>query len=212
MPYKLYKLKARLGLAAIQMQCFAISLTALVKQNLTRPPDLPIAMSSAQRAATPTRPNLQKAVMRKMEDGNVGGAVRLLSSEDAIAQPSAEVLHALQSKHPAADPDALYPSDPTITQPESPPVTSDEIFFAVSSLPNGSAGGIDGMLPQHIKDALSSQNGDTATRRTSGHHDSREGVCGYLPAVVWRMPHGPDQEGWRDSTDCSWRHIPPFSY
>ena len=146
------------------------------------------------------------------------GAVRLLSSEDAIVQPSAEVLHALQSKHPAADLDALYPPDPTITQPESPPVTSDEIFSAVSSFPNGSAGGIDGMLPQHIKDALSSQNGDTATRlaeatrRTSGHHDSREGFCGYLPAVVWRMPHGPDQEGWRDSTDRSWQHIAPFSW
>ena len=50
-----------------------ISLTTLVKQNLTRPPDLPISMSSAQRAATPTRPNLRKAVMRKMEDGNVSG-------------------------------------------------------------------------------------------------------------------------------------------
>ena len=49
--------------------------------------------------------NLAKLVSLKLEEGNYKGAVRLISSEDVFAIPSAEALQTLQDKHPQAHKD-----------------------------------------------------------------------------------------------------------
>src|SRR6267154_1619967 len=43
---------------------------------------------------------LARAVTVRLEEGNYKGAVRLLASNDALASPTPETLHALREKHP----------------------------------------------------------------------------------------------------------------
>jgi len=90
------------------------STTTVVKRNLTHPLDLQATTTPQNRPAKNKLAvsHLRKAVERKFQDGDVSGAVRLLSSEDAVALPSPEVLPILQAKHPAAYTEADYPPGP----------------------------------------------------------------------------------------------------
>lgn len=87
---------------------------------------------------------LRRQVEAKIQDGNIG-AVRLLSSDEAVTIPDANTLEALHAKHP---PDKDNPNYPPAA--EGPPgfvgVTSTEVSKTVQSFPNGSA--------QHLKDML----------------------------------------------------------
>jgi hypothetical protein len=100
-----------------------------------------------------------------MLDGNISGAVRILSSDDSIAPHTAEVLNILRSKHPQGDPNAVYPPAPD-DDPVFESVKAHEIVQAISSFPNGSACGMDGFFPQHLKDLISTSAGDIATKLT----------------------------------------------
>ncbi|GAU96870.1 LOW QUALITY PROTEIN: hypothetical protein RvY_08244 [Ramazzottius varieornatus] len=90
----------------------------------------------------------------KINEGGICGALRVLSSEDSVAVPTPEVLDTLRDTHPSESPDSLFPDPPDqLSLPEE--VTVEEILAAVKSFPNGSAGGVDGLRPQHLKDMLS---------------------------------------------------------
>ena len=63
---------------------------------------------------------------------------------------------ALRSKHPAAHPDTSLPSAPKEEALEAALVVSErEMFQAIRSFPRGSAGGPDGLRPQHLVDMTS---------------------------------------------------------
>ena len=92
-------------------------------------------------------------VAAKLEEGDFTGAIRLACSEDTIADRNVPTLNALQAKHPAPHPDTQIPPAPlepscTLT------VSEEEVARAVRSFPNGSAGGPDGLRPQHLKDMI----------------------------------------------------------
>ena len=93
---------------------------------------------------------LASRVSSKLEEGDFKGAVRLACTEDTIADKSDATLEALKLKHPPPHPDSSIPplpeALPTIT------VSEEEIVGAIKSFPNGSAGGPDGLRPQHLKD------------------------------------------------------------
>ena len=60
-------------------------------------------------------------------------------------------LDALRRKHPPPHPDSQRPSPPG--EPSCYPTISEEaVTLAIRSFPKGSAGGPDGLLPQHLKD------------------------------------------------------------
>ena len=102
----------------------------------------------------PDRFNLAKAISSKLEDGNVKAAVRLLFSDDAPAQPSLESLAQLQAKHPAAAVDRKpFPHPDSYS---SLIVDESEVLNAIRSFPAGSAGGPDGLRPQHLVDLVKS--------------------------------------------------------
>ena len=88
----------------------------------------------------------------KLEDGNVRAAIRLLMSEDSPAAPSPQSLSALREKH--------LPSSSVLTDLPAPQpqqclsVDKSEVRRHVLSFPAGSAGGPDGLRPQHIRDLL----------------------------------------------------------
>ncbi|GAV06934.1 hypothetical protein RvY_16842 [Ramazzottius varieornatus] len=106
-----------------------------------------------------TNATLKKIVEGELNDADISGALRVLSSEDIVAVPSLEIL---RSKHPAEAAGSSFPEPPDPTQlPDD--VTVDEIMAAVQSLPNGSAGGIDCLRPKHMKDMLAGAANGTTT-------------------------------------------------
>ena len=119
----------------------------------------------------------------KINDADISGALRVLSSEDSIATPSTEVLDVLRSKHPVEMPDAVYP-DPPDWSALPPDVTVEEVLAAVQSFPNGSAGGIDGLRPQHLKDMLNQSIG-------AAHSSLAEALAKLMTVMI----HGKAPEG-----------------
>ena len=94
---------------------------------------------------------LASRVMGKLEEGDYKGAVRLACGSDCIAEHSPETLAILKQKHPDPHPDSSF-----IPEPDSGlfsiTITEEDVRRAISSFPNGSAGGPDGLRPQHLKD------------------------------------------------------------
>ena len=93
-------------------------------------------------------------VSSKLEEGNFKGAVKLACSEDTIADMSNATLSALQQKHPTPHPDSCIPPLPQDSVAHTVSVSVEEVAKAIRSFPNGSAGGPDGLRPQHLKDMV----------------------------------------------------------
>jgi hypothetical protein len=95
--------------------------------------------------------NLAARVSSKLEEGNYKGAVRLASSEDVMAEHTNDILEALRRKHPPPHADSSI-ADLDSGTPLQVPIDTELIRKAITSFPNGSGGGPDGLLPQHLKD------------------------------------------------------------
>ena len=63
-------------------------------------------------------------------------------------------LAALQQKHPQPQLDAIIPLPP-VDLSHAISVVEGKVARAILSFPNGSAGGPDGLKPQHLKDMIS---------------------------------------------------------
>ena len=94
---------------------------------------------------------LAAIVSRKLDEADVRGAVRLVSSSDTIAPFDKATLLKLQQKHPPRPDDRM-----TFPQSDVPPlqVEAQVVRTAVESFNAGSSGGLSGLRPQHLKDAL----------------------------------------------------------
>ena len=117
--------------------------------------------SSRRKKSNHADHQLRKSVSNKINDGDVRGAVRLITSEDALAPYTSSVLSELQEKHPPKPPDRRpFPS------PTCPPfeVSSDDVVSAIKSFPVGSSGGITRLRPQHLKETLRLDAGDQRER------------------------------------------------
>ena len=94
---------------------------------------------------------LAKRVFAKLEEGDYRGAVRIACSEDAIADITDETISSLREKYPGPHPESHIPSPP---QPEEfvplPAIMEEEVASAILSFPRGSAGGPNGIRPQHL--------------------------------------------------------------
>ena len=97
--------------------------------------------------------SLADAIIAKLEDGNVRGAVRLLCSDDRPAPFSQESFIKLQAKHPSAPSDRIPVPNPHATLALS--VDESDVLKAVRSFPAGSSAGLDGFGPQHLLDLVS---------------------------------------------------------
>ena len=67
-----------------------------------------------------------------------------------------ETYAALKAKHPAPHPGTCFPSPP-VSADLSFQVTPHDVLATIRSFPNGSAGGPDRLLPQHLKDLVQDQ-------------------------------------------------------
>ena len=95
---------------------------------------------------------LAEAVMERIEDGNLKGAIRLLCTEDKPAPNNKSTLTQLQLRHPSAPHDRRDIPPPATFIPLQ--VSENDVIHAICSFPAGSAGGPDGIRPQHILDLV----------------------------------------------------------
>ncbi|KAL0852231.1 hypothetical protein ABMA28_000449 [Loxostege sticticalis] len=125
-------------------------------------------LSSTQRIKQNCSDNLNSSaptcyfVFARAVDGGIKGAAHLLFSNDVFALDNPETLSALLFKHPLPSPTLRLPDPPHQSYP-SPIVTSNDIQAALFSFKKGSAGGLDGLSPQHLKDLVSSDARDAAS-------------------------------------------------
>jgi hypothetical protein len=107
--------------------------------------------------------NVGKKVELKISDGDIKGAIRLITSEDTLAQATEETFQSLLEKHPIHPP---FSQDNFYEENNLPPITTteEEVYKAIMSFPNGSAGGMDGLRPQILKDLIQKTNGDASTQ------------------------------------------------
>jgi len=144
------------------------NLTKWIKDQATswaNSPMLPKARPGNTRKRKPrpdTDLSLAKKIEAKLADGDIRGAIRLASSEDTIASNDHATLLALEQKHPAHPRALVLP--PVQPYSQCPPVVEQEISSAVKSFPAGSAGGLDGLRPQILKDLLTPNLGDVASK------------------------------------------------
>ena len=105
---------------------------------------------------------LSVIVSEKLDEGDIRGAVRITCSADTIAPFDSSTLAKLRAKHPP------QPSDrrefPLLDECSPLRVSPPAVNAAINSFSPGSAGGVSGLRPQHLKDGLSRRVGDAGPR------------------------------------------------
>ena len=132
--------------------------------------------------------NLAARVSEKLEEGDVRGAIRLAASDDTLAPRNDETVAALRLKHPprAASLEGTPPPPPPPSSSSSClAVQQSDVIEAIKSFSAGSAGGIDGLRPQHLKDLISVHSGEPGQRLVSRLADFAN-VClaGRVPSSI----------------------------
>ena len=172
-------------------------------EGLTR-----ISENGLSRPARKRESSLNSRVSKKMDAGDVKGAVRAVCSDDSIAPDTAETLQQLSEKHPRRT-TPLTPRSP-ISTPGT--VTANVVKTIILSFPAGFAGGPTGVCPQILKDLISPSNGDAGTRVLKKLTEFVNLVLSgnlpptHTPYFLWCKSHSPKKEGRWYQTDCSGKH------
>ena len=118
-------------------------------------------------AATVTNEEaLSKRVQKKCADGDIRAALRLLTTSDSISLPTEEVIAALHAKHPPAAPDEVLPEPPDPDQ-HSLTVEEADVLAAIKATAPGSAAGLDGVRPMHLRHLVAKRTAEAGRRLTS---------------------------------------------
>ena len=133
-----------------------------------------------------------KLAGKKIANGDIRGAIRVLSSNDSILPYDESTFSVLKTKHPSRHPESHMPDWPSDDSGANAlQLTEEQVRRAVMSFPGGSAGGSDLLLPQHLKDLISKSSGDGGTQLLS----SLTGLCnkmlrGEVPEHVTPVLYG----------------------
>ena len=115
--------------------------------------------SSLRRSPRTTSDALHHLISLKLEEGDIRAAIRLACSEDSIAPSTEETYSALVAIHPQSHPHSSYLPAPSVSDYSSISRAPGLVAQAILSFPAGSAGGPDGLHPQHLKDLLHAPSG-----------------------------------------------------
>ena len=99
---------------------------------------------------------LVRQASAKLQEGDIRGAIRCLNADETLAKWCDSTFQALQAKHSSA-PANRRPFPIPSSSPMS--VSVADVRNAIKSFPPGSAGGRDGLRPQHLKDLTDNQGG-----------------------------------------------------
>lgn len=175
-------------------------LTSIVKENINAFDESSIKVYK-QKTAT-----LSKRIEAKIADGDIKGAVRILSSKDEFAAESSSVLEELIKKHPAPSSPLKMPEPPNESSPHLI-ASENDVLEGIRSFYNGSAGVIDGLRPQIIKDMLSNETGDSGmhspfiTNKIIKHDASRKCTKRYITNNIWSV-YVHSKKRWWLKTNC----------
>lgn len=95
--------------------------------------------------------SLSSRVEAKVSEGDVRGAVKLLLSTDTWATDNSVTYNLLKEKHPLPSRQLIFPNEPDETT-IAMVTTKEAVRTSIFLFHNGSAAGIDGISPQHLKD------------------------------------------------------------
>lgn len=134
---------------------YTSSLVSCIKENLrefklTSPPSKKHRNLSSK----------ARLIEEKVSDGDLRDAVRILSSDLSISTNTQSALEALSAKHPPPSRPLSFPDPPT-SDGHNLSISQDLVLQSILNFPCGSASGIDGFRPQHLKDLVSSSAGDS---------------------------------------------------
>lgn len=137
------------------------SITSIIMKNFKD--DLPPTEATRKVRKKSTNSGLNiKRIIGKVADGDISGAVRILSSNDSVADFSESTKSLLQAKHPPGqNEDSVCP---IISHTAAFSVTRSQVASAVISFNTGSAGGLDSLRPSHMQDMLSYSTGAAGER------------------------------------------------
>ena len=107
---------------------------------------------------------LRKRVCAKLSDGDIKGALRLLTSGEEMVLPSASNVTALEAKHPAAPTDLDLPPCPDHELEEPADATEADVMAAINGFNSGSSAGLDGLRPAHLKNLTGKSAGEAGAR------------------------------------------------
>ncbi|XP_037044233.1 uncharacterized protein LOC119080104 [Bradysia coprophila] len=102
-----------------------------------------------------------KVATRKVGEGDVKGAVRVLCSSESVAPQSIETVTKLKGKHPD-DNGEVFEEVKLDSNLQATDVK--DVLGAIRSFPLSSSGGIGGLRPRHLKDLVSFTCGDFGNR------------------------------------------------
>jgi len=105
-----------------------------------------------------------KRAISKLEDRDISGAVRILSSDESFAPFDASILESLRLKHPTASSQSFSSVPFSNLNSALFQACKEDILKTIFSFPSGSAGGIDGLRPQYLKDMVGSQTGAVGSK------------------------------------------------
>ena len=115
----------------------------------------------------------------------------------------------IKEKHPPPHPDSSCPPAPSEEDSMPIKVSVEEVSRAICSFPCGSAGGPDGLRPQHLKDmtSTSAEGGGPLLLSGSTNCINQFGAEGQDPSscpafLFWRILSSPGQERQWCETNC----------
>jgi len=120
-----------------------------------------------------------------LEDGDVRGANRLAANDDTMAPFDDATAALLRTKHPARAETLTDSPPPTLSSDSTLCLQETDNLAAIQSFAPGSAGGPDGLRPQHLKDLTSMSAGDAGHRLLTRLTEFTN-LCltGRVPAVI----------------------------
>ena len=177
------------------------SLTTLVKMNLSfwnNNKILPIndfvatfvlKDAKSMKINTQKNENIIKKVESKISDGDISGAIRLLCSEDTLAPNNECTLKKLLEKHPEHEKIQLFLDKSLEENNFNTNILS--IKKAISSFKPGSAGGLDALRPQHLKDLVSDELGTFSSNLLLAVSSFMDSVLdGSIPEIIRPIFYG----------------------
>jgi hypothetical protein len=137
------------------------NLTSKIKLNISNFNNPPSTTSKSRKNISKS---LSTRIEAKVNDFDIKGAIKLLSSEDSLASFDDTVFQALKKKHPKSSRHLSYDPDPPENNNHNLSLNESEVLKCINSFPNGSAPRIDGMRPQFLKDMISFSAGEAGKR------------------------------------------------
>jgi len=141
------------------------NLTSWLKTKVTmiRSPDMDnLHIPIASRPKKNRKSNFRKSVESKLAEGDTRGAIRLLTTDDTFAPDDDATFQSLLLKHPTHPIPTKFPVPPD--SPDRLVLEAADISKSIRTFACGTAGGLDSLRPQLLKELTSLTVGDAGDR------------------------------------------------